>query len=145
MAGTLVEQAGEDEIGFFVIPPAEAENPPLAIGGVGLAYAIRATTDHPDLAAAYIDLVTGPRAAELLLEQGFLPAAAVDSADLTEGTLTADVVNAWNTISSANAVGHYLDWTVPDIAANIQELMGKVVTPEGFIAGVEEEFQAGSQ
>jgi len=35
-----------------------------------------------------------------------------------------------NTISEQNAVGHYLDWTLPDIAADIQELMGGQVTPE---------------
>jgi raffinose/stachyose/melibiose transport system substrate-binding protein len=143
MTGSIIEELGEEEIGFFVIPSALDDAPPLSIGGVGLAYGARATTDHPDLAAAYIDLVTGPRAAELLFEQGFLPAATVDPALLTEGTLTADVVEAWNTISAQNAVGHYLDWTVPDVAANLQELMADQVSPEEFIQDVESDYQAG--
>ncbi len=143
MTGSIIAELGEEPIGFFVIPSALPDAPPLSIGGVGLAYGIRAGTEHPDLAAAYIDLVTGPRAAELLFEQGFLPAAEVNPDLLVEGTLTADVVNAWNLISSQNAVGHYLDWTMPDIAANIQELMAGQVTPEQFIQDVEADYQAG--
>ena len=51
--------------------------------------------------------------------------------------------HAWETISSNNTVGHYLDWTMPNIAANIQELMGGQVSPEDFVKGVEQEYQAG--
>jgi len=144
IAGTLSQNGDEETAGFFLFPPSEAGAPPLNIGGVGLAYGIRAGSTNADLAAEYIDLVTGAHAAELLLQNGFLPAAAVDASALTEGTLTADVINAWNTISSQNAVGHYLDWTMPDIAANIQELMAKQVTPEEFVAQVQADYVAGA-
>lgn len=145
MTGSILEEVGEEEIGFFVVPSAREGAPPLSIGGVGLAYGVRATTENPDLAAAYIDYVTGPRASELLFAEGFLPAAEVDPSLLQEGTLTADVVNAWHTISSQDAVGHYLDWTMPDIAANIQELMANQVSPEEFVQDVEAEYQAGAE
>jgi len=143
MTPTLVEQAGEDEIGFFVIPPADAENPPLAIGGVGIPFGISARSANPDLAAEYIDFITGPDTASRLLEVGSLPAAPVASAALIEGTLTADTVNAWNLISSQNAVGHYLDWAVPldDLNASLQELLAKQITPEDFVAQVEEAYE----
>jgi raffinose/stachyose/melibiose transport system substrate-binding protein len=144
VSGTIIPQLGEDKVGFFLIPSALPDaKAPLAIGGVGLGYGIRATSKNPDLAAEYIDLVTGPRAAELLFQAGFLPAMAVDPSLLTEGTLTADVNNAWKTISTNNTVGHYLDWTMPNIAANIQELMGEQVSPADFVKTVEEEYQAG--
>ena len=73
------------------------------------------------------------------IEQGYLPAVAVDPAVLTEGTLTADVVNAWEAIASNNKVGHYLDWTIPydEIVAALQELLGGQITPEEFVANVE--------
>lgn len=143
MNGTIIEALGEEAVGFFVVPAVEEGNPPLSIGGVGLAYGIRATSQQADLAAEYIDLVTGPRAAELLLERGFLPAAEVDAATLEDGTLTKDTVVAWQTISSQNAVGHYLDWTLPNLAANLQELLGGQVTPEEFIADVEADYHEG--
>ncbi|MBC6948059.1 hypothetical protein DWB58_08995, partial [candidate division KSB1 bacterium] len=108
-----------------------------------LAYGVRATTEHPDLAAEYVDWITGPRAAEVLLENGFLPASAVDVEALPEGTLNTDVVLSWMTISEANAVGHYLDWTVPNIAGYIQELMAERITPQEFLDKVEQEYLAG--
>src|SRR5690606_20937343 len=101
MTSTIVEQVGEEGVGFFVIPPANPENPPLAIGGVGIPFGISARSANPDLAAEYIDFITSPEVSARLLEVGFLPAAPVDPAALTEGTLTADTVNAWNLISSA--------------------------------------------
>src|SRR5690606_33702010 len=95
---------------------------------------------NPDLAAEYIDFVTSPEVAARLLEVGFLPAAPVDPAALTEGTLTADTVNAWNLISSQNAVGHYIDWAIPidDINAALQELLGKQISSEDFVNRSEE-------
>lgn len=144
MGATIIPQLGEEEVGFFLVPPAEEGAAPLSVGGVGLGYGIRATSENADLAAEYIDFMTGPRAAEVMLEYGYLPATPVDESVLTEGTLTADMVNAWNTISGADAVGHYLDWTMPDIAADLQELMAKVVTPEDFVANVQADYEAGA-
>lgn len=144
MAGTIIDQLDAESVGFFLLPDAAGSEVPLATGGVGLAYGIRATSTNADLAAEYIDLMTGPRAAELLFEQGYLPAVAVPEDQLTEGTLTADVVNAWNAISANNKVGHYLDWTLSydDIVADIQELMAGVATPEEFVASVQESYSA---
>lgn len=140
MTGSIVAELGEESVGFFPFPSNEAGVPAIVPGGVGLAYGIRATSENPDLAAEYIDLITGPRAAELLFEQGFFPASAIDQSLLTEGTLTADMFNVWIAVGEANAVGHWLDWTAPDIAANLQELMGKQVTPEEFIADVQADY-----
>jgi raffinose/stachyose/melibiose transport system substrate-binding protein len=142
-SGSIIDALGEEAVGFFVLPSPTSDGPAPTIGGIGLAYGIRATSEHADLAAAYIDLVTSPEAAALLFENGYLPAVAVDSAELTEGTLTADMVNAWNTISEANIVGHYFDWTLQDIGARIQELAGGVLSPEDFVNAVEEDYQAG--
>lgn len=140
ITGSIVEEVGEEPIGFFPFPSEESGVPAIVPGGVGLAYGIRASSEHPDLAAEYIDLVTGPRAAELLFERGFFPATAIDTSLLTEGTVTADMFTVWSAVSGANAVGHWLDWTAPNIDANIQELMGKAVSPEEFVADVEADY-----
>lgn len=143
MTGTIVDQLDEESVGFFLLPDVEGSEVPVATGGVGLAYGIRATTDNADLAAEYIDFVTSAYAAELLFEQGYLPAAAIDTSTLTEGTLTADVVAAWNAIAQNDKVGHYLDWTLPydDLVANLQELLAGVDTPEQFVADVQAVYE----
>ena len=142
MTGSIVDELGEDAVGFFAFPSDETGVPAIVPGGVGLAYGIRAGSQNADVAAEYIDLVTGPRAAELLFEHGFFPATAIDDSLLTEGTLTADMFHVWAAVGEANAVGHWLDWTAPNIAANIQELMGKQVTPEQFVADVQADYTA---
>jgi len=144
IAASLLEDANADEIGFFVIPSPDAETPPYAVGGVGIPYGISANSPNADLAAEFINMVSSPEVAAQLLELGFLPAVAVGEDQLTEGTLTTDIVNAWNLISSNNRVGHYLDWAVPldDINAALQELMAKQITPEDFVTQVEDAYVA---
>jgi raffinose/stachyose/melibiose transport system substrate-binding protein len=139
VAGTINDNLDPESVGFFLLPDEAGSEVPLATGGVGLGYGIRATSENADLAAEYIDLMTGPRAAELLFEQGYLPAVAVDPAVLTDGTLTSEVVAAWEAISANDRVGHYLDWTIPydDVVASLQELLGGVISPADFVANVE--------
>lgn len=145
MTGSIladVEDA-ENTVGFFLLPSATGEEVPLTIGGVGLGYGIAANSEHPDLAAEYIDLMTGPEAAELLFGQGYLPAIAPEGVEA--GTLTGDVVAAWNSISENDKVGHYLDWTAPDIAADIQEMMAGQVSAEEFAQNVQEDYAAAAE
>ncbi|MCI0713325.1 MAG: extracellular solute-binding protein [Chloroflexi bacterium] len=143
MTGSIVEDVEDAEatVGFFLLPSAAGEEVPLTIGGVGLGYGIRAGTEHADIAAAYIDLITGPEAANLLFAQGYLPA--ITPEEYESGTLTGDVIEAWELISSSNKVGHYLDWTAPDIAADIQEMMAGEVSPDEFTANVQEDYESG--
>ncbi|MEP7293806.1 MAG: hypothetical protein ABI835_18605, partial [Chloroflexota bacterium] len=129
---------------FFLLPSPLGEDVAPTIGGVGLGYGIRATSANPDLAAEYIDFMSNQDAANVLFANGYLPAIAVADDQLTEGTLTADMVHAWNTISAADKVGHYFDWTLADIGSRIQELAAKVTTPEEFVNNVEADYEAGS-
>lgn len=142
-SGGIAEALGEDAVGFFILPSASGEEVAPTIGGVGLGYAIRATTANPDAAAAYVDFITSADTASILLENGFLPAVAADESELTEGTLTADMVAAWNTISAADRVGHYFDWVVPDMGAYIQEMLAGAVTPEAFLENVQASYEEG--
>ncbi len=143
-SGSITDVLGEDNVGFFLLPSPMGEAVAPTIGGIGLGYGIRATSANADLAAQYIDFVSSADAANVLFDAGFLPAIAVDDAKLTEGTLTADLVHAWNTISAADKVGQYFDWTLPDIGSRIQELAAKVVTPEEFVNEVQADYEAGA-
>jgi raffinose/stachyose/melibiose transport system substrate-binding protein len=143
-SGSISAALGEDAVGFFLLPSPLGEEVAPTIGGVGLGYGIRATSANADLAAEYIDFMTSQEAANLLFANGYLPAIAITDDQLTEGTLTADLVHAWNTISAADKVGHYFDWTIPEIGGRIQELAAGVATPEEFVNNVEADYEAGS-
>ncbi len=143
-SGSISAALGEEGAGFFLLPSPLGEEVAPTIGGVGLGYGIRATSANADLAAEYIDFMSSPEAAAVLFENGYLPATAISDDQLTEGTLTADLVHAWNTISAADKVGHYFDWTISDIGARIQELAAKVTTPEEFVNNVQADYEAGA-
>ncbi len=143
LSGDIVSTGGEN-FGFFLLPGQAAGQTPLAIGGVGLPFSIRAGTADPDLAAEYLDWMVSPRAGELWLESGVLPAVAVDEANVPQGTLLGDIVAAYGAINEADAVGHYIDWAGPTmydtLAAAIQELMAGQITPEEFVGRVQAEY-----
>lgn len=143
-SGTIIAALGEEAVGMFLLPSPIGDEVAPTIGGIGLGYGIRATSENADLAAEYIDLITSPEAANTLFDYGYVPAITVDDSKLTEGTLTADIVHSWNTIAQADQVGQYFDWTLPDIGSRIQELAGKQLTPEEFVNAVEADYEAGA-
>lgn len=145
LAGELVD--GEFDFGFFLVPQESADEPQLAIGGVGIPYAIRKTTENPDLAAEYVNWMVSPRAAQLWAEASFVPAMPLpEGTEVEEGSLFADTVAAWNRINEDNGVGHYIDWATPTfydtIVAELQKLFGMQTTPEEFTANVQQDYAA---
>lgn len=145
LAGELLDS--EFKFGFFLVPQEKADEPQLAIGGVGVPYAIRKTTKNPDLAAAYLDWMVSPRAAQLWAEASFVPAMPLpDNTAVEAGSLFADTVTAWNKINQDNGVGHYIDWATPTfydtIVAELQKLYGMESTPEEFTKAVEADYSA---
>ncbi len=146
MSSTFAAGPNGDQIGFFLVPPAEEGGYKLSTGGTSLAYAIRADSPNVDLAAEYIDWLMSDRAAQLWVESGTVPVAPVDPGILEEGTLFADLVTAWNQMNQSDAVGHYLDWATPTfydtLTAALQELMAKQITPEEYLQKLEADHQA---
>lgn len=145
LAGEL--QDAEFDFGFFLMPQETADAPQLAIGGVGIPYAIRKTTANPDLAAEYLDWMVSPRAAQLWAEASFVPAMPLpEGTAVEEGSLFADTVAAWNKINEDNGVGHYIDWATPTfydtVVAELQKLYGMQTTTEEFTAAVQADYQA---
>lgn len=136
----------DQTFGFFLLPANEG-NTRMAIGGVGIPFSIRKTTEHADLAAEYLDWMVSERAAELWFETGTLPAMPLPAgATVEEGTLSSDALLAWNTINTENAVGHYIDWATPTfydtIVAELQKLLGKTSDPATFTAAVQTDYEA---
>ncbi len=136
---------GEFDFGFFLVPQESADDPQLAIGGVGIPYAIRKTTENADLAAEYVDWMVSPRAAQLWAEASYVPAMPLpEDAQVEEGSLFADTVAAWNRINEDDGVGHYIDWAVnyDTIVAELQRLFALQTTPAEFTSTMQEDYAA---
>ena len=145
LAGELINDT-DQEFGFFLLP-ANAGQTRMAIGGVGIPFAIRKGTAHADLAAEYLDWMISPRAAQLWAEAGMLPAMPMPAdAKVEAGSLFADTMAAWNTINKENVVGHYIDWTTPTfydtLVSELGKLFGKVSDPAAFTAAVQKDYAA---
>jgi raffinose/stachyose/melibiose transport system substrate-binding protein len=136
----------DQEFGFFLLPPYEGKTG-LAIGGVGIPFAIRKTSEKQDLAAEYLNWMISPRAAELWAEAGMLPAMALpEDSKVDTNNLFGETLTAWNTINQGNAVGHYIDWATPTfydtLVAELQKLLGGISAPANFTEAVEADYGA---
>jgi raffinose/stachyose/melibiose transport system substrate-binding protein len=143
LVADLADKMG-DNVGFMLLPGAEDGAEPVALGGEGLPFAITAKSEHPDVAAAYIDFLTDANAATVLAETGNLPAMPVEESAIPGG-LPAEVFTQWTALNEADGILPYLDYTTPtfydDISSAIQELLGGKKDPAQFTAGVEEAFR----
>ena len=137
-------KAGGERFGFFLLPPLEQAGIPLAIGGVGVPFCIRNGTKNAFLAADYLDWMISLHAGELWLERGLLPAVPVHLSKLPTGTLLGDIVSAYDVLSIADGLGHYIDWASPDmynvLGAATQDLMSLKTTPQEFVVTVQAEY-----
>jgi raffinose/stachyose/melibiose transport system substrate-binding protein len=142
----IVANLGDDntDFGFFGMPPMEAGAPPVAMGGAGFPLAIASGSEHPDAAAAYIDWMTSDHASDLLLPAGQIPLHTGSQPPVEEGTVLADVVTTAQDVAAADGIVPYLDWATPTfydtLTAAIQEVMDSRITPEEFVAKVEEDY-----
>jgi raffinose/stachyose/melibiose transport system substrate-binding protein len=139
----LIGTMGSNLVGFFPLPSPIGDSVTPTVGGLGFAYGIRATSPNADLAAQYIDFITGSDGAHALLDNGILPASAVDPAKLTADTLSADLVNSWATITQAGKIASGFDWVLPDIGTRVQALVSRQIDPEAFVNAVEQDYETG--
>jgi raffinose/stachyose/melibiose transport system substrate-binding protein len=127
------------------MPPMRAGGPAVSTGGAGFPLAITSASKHPDVAAAYIDWMTGDHASDLLLRAGQIPLhTGASTSAVQPGTVLSDVVNAATALSKANGVVPYEDWATPTfydtLTAAIQELMGTKISPQQFVARVQKDY-----
>ena len=136
--------AGNQDFGFFPMPPKVAGDPPVSTGGAGFPLSIAATSDHADAAAAYIDWMTSDHATDLLLQTGQIPLHTGTTAALEPGTVLADVVDTAATVTASDGVVPYEDWAAPTfydtLTAAIQELMAERITPQEFVSQVQQDY-----
>lgn len=140
LTADLRKALGQD-VGFFLLPP-RAGRPLSTLGGEGLPWAISSKSKNADAAATYLNFLTRPQNAQLLITAGQLPA--MKGPVKVPAGLDTDVYRAWTTANTKDAIVPYLDWATPTmydtITAAIQKLMGGKSTPAQFVNEIQSDY-----
>jgi raffinose/stachyose/melibiose transport system substrate-binding protein len=141
LVGDLTDAMG-DKVGFFPLPGRDGGDP-VALGGEGLPFAVTSKSKHPDVAAAYIDFLTNENAVNVLAATGNLPAPKIGKPK-PQGTLLAEVFDAWRRLNESDGIVPYLDYATPDfydqITAGVQRLMAGRQSPAEFTQSLQSDY-----
>ncbi len=131
--------------GFTALGP-DGSNAPVTTGGEGLAWAITSGSKHPDVAAAYIDFITNAAAAQVLIDNGNLPAVPPKDWAPKQGGAQADVAAEWKRVNADSGLVPYLDYATPTfydtLSAAVQQLTAKKLTPQEFGEQLQKDYGA---
>jgi raffinose/stachyose/melibiose transport system substrate-binding protein len=138
----LSDALGSD-LGFMLMPPAKEGDPPQALGGESLPFAITSKSENPDVAAAYIDFLTDANAARVLVQTGNLPAMPTDAKPSEPAGV--QVFDAWKALGGGDGLVPYLDYSTPDfydqITAAVQQLMAGRESVNDFTTGLQDDYE----
>ncbi|HLV03876.1 extracellular solute-binding protein [uncultured Georgenia sp.] len=141
--GPDIEAAMGEDAGFFAPPPVEAGGPRVTTGGTGIPFAVTASSDVPDVGAAYIDFITSEEAMAVLAETGNMPVVET-SEHMPDGGLQADIYAAYSEVTEEGALVPYLDWATPTMSdtlgQSLQSFLGGQLDVDGLLAALEADY-----
>lgn len=139
-AAALQEDMGDD-VGFFLMPT-ESGEPATVASGASVAYAISSQTEHPDLAAAFLDYLSSPEAARIQFETGFMPVDTKAPIDAT-GVLDEIAVD-FARVAENDGIVPFPDFASPGmidkLTPGIQGVLGGSTSPEDFLRSLQESW-----
>jgi raffinose/stachyose/melibiose transport system substrate-binding protein len=140
LTADLRKALGKD-VGFFLLPP-RAGRALSTLGGEGLPWAISSKSKSADAAATYINFLTRPQNAQVLVSAGQLPA--MRGKVKVPAGLDTEVYAAWTAANNRDAIVPYLDWATPTmydtITAEVQKLLARRTTPARFADAIQSDY-----
>lgn len=131
------------DAGFFVYPGNGGNT--AATGGLSLPFHVTTNCKTPDVAAAYIDFLIRPEAQQAYADQAGLPAN-LPTAAYEEGTVSNDVLAAFQAATQAGTLQPYMDWsttTIGDVGwSGLQEVLAGRKTAAELITALDEDRDA---
>jgi raffinose/stachyose/melibiose transport system substrate-binding protein len=131
-----------DKVGFFLMPGPEEGREPVSLGGESLPWGITQKSKNADVAAAYIDFLTNPEAAQVLVETNNLPAMKTDAQPT--GGVSREVSEAWRALNDADGLTPYIDYATPtfydDFSGGVQRLLPGRLSPKEFVDDMQDKY-----
>ena len=141
-AATARDGLGDEAI-FFNMPPGDSGDY-VAIGSTSFPMHVSAKAEHPDLAAAYIDHITGPSAGPALVETQQVPAASDTTAE-PKDPLGRDVKEGWDQLVEDGGLTLYPDWSSPTMLQTMgqafQEMLAGRASPEDVVERTQADWE----
>lgn len=139
-AALALETEMQDEVGFFLMPSPDTDT--VVASGSSVAYTVSSATEHPDVAAAFLDYLASPEAARVQVEAGFAP---VDThADTDAYGLLNEVNHGFATAAGADGLVSFPDIAAPgminQITPGVQGLIAQELDPADFLADLQAEW-----
>ena len=126
------------------MPPGESGDM-VDIGSTSFPMHISAKTKHPDLAAAYLDWITGPSAGKTLVDTSQVPAATDSTAEPSD-PLGRDLKAGWDQLVKDGGLTLYPDWSSPTMLQTMgqtfQEMLAGRISPQDVISKTQKDWDA---
>ncbi|GAA4832208.1 ABC transporter substrate-binding protein [Kitasatospora terrestris] len=141
-----IDKAAPGKTGFLTFPGADGKATGI---GTSVAYAIPAKAKNPDLAAAFLDFMNTPEAAQIQFDTGFLPVAHADTVKGAEGGVMNEVAKGWAAVNKDNGLVNFFantDATMGDtLTSQSQQLIGGKIGPEQYLDALQNDWTKGHQ
>lgn len=141
-----IDQAAPGKTGFLTFPGESGKATGI---GTSVAYAVPAKAKNPDLAAAFLDFMNTPEAAQIQFDTGFLPVAHADTVKGADGKVMNEVAKGWASVNKDNGLVNFFantDATMNDtLTSQGQQLIGGKSTPEHYLDALQNDWTKGHQ
>jgi raffinose/stachyose/melibiose transport system substrate-binding protein len=141
--GGLADGLGDD-LGFVAMPPARAGEEVYATGSLSPGMHISSRSKHPDVAAAWLNLLASEEGAAAILEHGDVPAFPLRDPRVEPGSSLEAIVETWGEQSTGGRLVPYLDsatTTMYDtLTGGVQQLMAGSMSPEAFAESIQADW-----
>ena len=135
----------KDGVGFFPLPSQDGSAGAPTTGSLSLPYHISAKSQNKAVAAAFINWITDPHAAGIVISNGDLPAATPVGASVDPQSSLESISQAWGEKSKAGTLTPYLDWATSTMGdtlfGGLQQLSEGKVTPAQFAESVQKDWE----
>ncbi|GAB3689845.1 ABC transporter substrate-binding protein [Nocardiopsis oceani] len=141
-ASQIAEEMGDDA-GFFLMPGTDDGAAPVA-SGASVSFAVSSQTEHYDEAAAFLDYLRSPEAAQIQLETGFMP---VDPDAPAEGDgVMGEINDGFSEVIDNEALVPFPDFATPamgdQLVPGVQGVLDGTTDDEEFLGTLQGEWDS---
>ncbi|MEU1425306.1 extracellular solute-binding protein, partial [Kitasatospora sp. NPDC005751] len=141
-----LDKSAHGRVGFIPFPGTGDKATGI---GTSVAYAIPAKAKNPDLAAAFLDFMNTPEAAQIQFDTGFLPVAHADQVKTDPDNVMSEVAKGWAAVNKDNGLVNFFansTATMNDtLTSQSQQLIAGKTGPDQYLDALQSDWTKGHQ